>query len=431
MSSMQNQPPQELIELCDSLYGPVVDPYVLYETVAKKQAQEGSSVRRNVERASNAVGITAGSLGLAGALRDDRLKDGGKVARFLHATGQKMPKVLGRIQNKKVQAALAAGAVGTQVANLGGDALIAGTLGKKPAKQARKSDYALAKRDVLYLVPTQVGKLSGLPPITKITAGYRAAWNPGIKSGPQFKAKAKVGNIHPTTVKAPKPPKPTGPTASTRAGVKAQNEAQAKAAMATKQRAQGADVSQMLSTNSGKVMTGIVGAGTLYAGSKVLPKRGGYEYAPDYAKRDSGDVVFKGQFVDFDDDKKQAFGWASVVKINGVPVVDKQGDYISIDDLETAAYEYVHKSRVGGDMHKRNGDAPHKVSDMIESIVFTDEKCEALNLPPEHPRGWWVGYQIHDPDTWNLVRNKGRTGFSIHGRGIRRDVDEDELMGAR
>lgn len=417
MSSMKSQPPREFVDLCQSLYGPVVDPYALYAQVAKKEAQQGSNVRRNVERASNAVGITAGTLGLAGALKDKRLKRGGRVSRALYATGKKMPKVLGRIKSKKVQAGLAAGAVATQVGNLGGDALIAGTYAKKPAKPARKSDYALAKRGALYLVPTD--EVNKLLPMGKITAGYRQVWNPA----------AKVRNVHPKPVVTPKAPKPQP---QTRAGVKAQRKAQSQTQLAAKQRAQGADVSQMLSTSSGKVVTGVAGGAALYGGSKLLPKRrAGYEYVPDYAKNDSGDIIFKGQFVDFDDDKKQAFGWASVVKINGVPVVDKQGDYISIEDLETAAYQYVHKSRVGGDMHRRDGEAPHKVSDMIESIVFTDDKCEAMNLPPEHPRGWWVGYQIHDPQTWSLVRDKGRTGFSIHGRGIRRDVDEDELMGVR
>ena len=110
-------------------------------------------------------------------------------------------------------------------------------------------------------------------------------------------------------------------------------------------------------------------------------------------------------------------------KIGGQDVVDEQGDYISLEDLEEAAYTYVHKSRVGGDMHRRNGDAPHHVSDMIESMVFTDEKIEKMGLPNDFPRGWWVGYQIHDPDTWSEVRKKGRTGFSIHGKGLRRDYE--------
>lgn len=132
------------------------------------------------------------------------------------------------------------------------------------------------------------------------------------------------------------------------------------------------------------------------------------------------DVVWRGEISKVDDDKRQVFGWASIVEMNGEPVVDLQGDYISVDEIEKSAYDYVHKSRKGGDMHKRAGNDPHHVSDMIESFVVTPEKKEKLGLPAEFPVGWWVGYQVHDDETWNLVKSGKRTGFSIHGSGTRK-----------
>ena len=48
----------------------------------------------------------------------------------------------------------------------------------------------------------------------------------------------------------------------------------------------------------------------------------------------------------------------SVVEVNGEPVVDLQGDYISVDEMEKAGYEYVMKSRKGGDMHLRDDWSP-------------------------------------------------------------------------
>jgi len=141
-------------------------------------------------------------------------------------------------------------------------------------------------------------------------------------------------------------------------------------------------------------------------------------------KADEFDVRWEGEISKVDSDKQQVFGWASIVEMNGEPVVDLQGDYISISEVEKSAYEYVHKSRKGGDMHLRDGDAPVHKSDMIESFVVTPEKKKALGLPEEMPVGWWVGYQINDPELWSKVKNGERTGFSIHGRGMRTPMGE-------
>jgi hypothetical protein len=418
MMSMSAQTPQLFADLVTTLYGEVVDPAAIWEFSKRSPDQadvhvDRPSLRRNIERGSNAVGITAGSLGLAGALKDDRLKEGGKASRFLYATGKKMPKVLGRIKNKKVQAGLAATAVGTQVANLGGDALIAGTLGKKPAKPARKSDYALAKRGMVQLVPTEVAKfrLSWPGSIHPVVHGLKTVWTGESKN-------AVVGKPSARTVRVSQPKDP-----ATR---------QARLDLSARHQAQGAAVTDFAFKNRGKLAAGAA-AGTAGFGISRMGRRTGYEYVPDsYAKNDSyEDVVWEGSFSKVDTDKRLAFGWASVSKINGSPVVDKQGDYIDLDDLEEAAYNYVRASRVGGDMHRRKNwvDSPHQVSDMVESFVITDDKVKAMNLPESTPRGWWVGYKIHDGEAWDLVKKGERTGFSIHGKGIRRAQDLDELMG--
>jgi hypothetical protein len=135
--------------------------------------------------------------------------------------------------------------------------------------------------------------------------------------------------------------------------------------------------------------------------------------------KDAG-FTFEGEFSKVDADKRQVFGWASIVEMNGEPVVDLQGDYIDIDEIEKSAYDYVIKSRKGGEMHRRSADgAPVHASDMIESFIVTPEKIEKMGLPKSTPIGWWVGYQVNDDDAWNLVKSGKRTGFSIHGRGMR------------
>lgn len=134
---------------------------------------------------------------------------------------------------------------------------------------------------------------------------------------------------------------------------------------------------------------------------------------------DEIDVIWSGDFAKADADKQQVFGWASVVEVDGEPVVDLQGDYISADEMEKAGYEYVMKSRKGGDMHLRDDWSPVQKSDMIESFIVTEEKRSAMGLPDSVPTGWWVGFQVQDPDVWAKVKSGERTGFSIHGHGKR------------
>jgi hypothetical protein len=135
-------------------------------------------------------------------------------------------------------------------------------------------------------------------------------------------------------------------------------------------------------------------------------------------KRDV-DVVWEGDFAKADDDKMQVFGWASVVEVDGQPVVDLQGDVISPDEMEKAAYSYVQKSRKGGDMHLRDNWEPIQKSEMIESFIVTDEKRQAMGLPDSVPTGWWVGFQVQDRENWADIKSGKRTGFSIHGHGRR------------
>jgi len=131
------------------------------------------------------------------------------------------------------------------------------------------------------------------------------------------------------------------------------------------------------------------------------------------------EVIWSGDFAKANLEKQQLFGWASVIEVNGEPVLDLQGDVISADEMEKAGYSYVMKSRKGGDMHLRDNWAPIQKSEMIESFIVTDEKRQAMGLPDSVPTGWWVGFQVQDPQVWADVKAGKRTGFSIHGTGKR------------
>lgn len=140
----------------------------------------------------------------------------------------------------------------------------------------------------------------------------------------------------------------------------------------------------------------------------------------------SVDIEFSGEISKMDTDKRQVFGWASVTKVDGQDVHDRQDDYIALEEVEKSAYHYVQNSRKGGDMHQRSLDGGVlQKSDMIESFVVTPEKLEKMGLDPDSlPHGWWTGFKVNDDDLWGMVKEGKRVGFSIHGRGVRTPMEE-------
>lgn len=127
-----------------------------------------------------------------------------------------------------------------------------------------------------------------------------------------------------------------------------------------------------------------------------------------------------------DNDKRLAFGWANVaIRKNGEQIIDYQGDMFDPEDLEEAAYKYVLNFRDAGEEH-----LPflRKKAKMVESVVFTKEKLQAMGLPGDAlPQGWWIGFKVFDDDTWEKIKNGTYKMFSIEGTGIRQPVPEEDL----
>lgn len=124
------------------------------------------------------------------------------------------------------------------------------------------------------------------------------------------------------------------------------------------------------------------------------------------------------------DDKQLVFGWGSIaINVDGEQLVDRQGDMIDPEDLETAAYEYVLEFRATGEEHiptMRNKGR------LVESCVFTEEKQKALGIPQGTvPVGWWVGFKIDDKDAWERIKNGTYNMFSVEGAGVRTPVNDD------
>lgn len=124
-----------------------------------------------------------------------------------------------------------------------------------------------------------------------------------------------------------------------------------------------------------------------------------------------------------DDEQMLAFGWANIsIRSDGEVIEDWQEDIIEPADLENAAYEFVQLYREGGEMHERGG-----VATLVESVVFTEEKCKAMGIPEGTlPVGWWIGFKVLDKDVWEKVKDGTYSMFSIEGEAERKEVKDGE-----
>jgi hypothetical protein len=151
-----------------------------------------------------------------------------------------------------------------------------------------------------------------------------------------------------------------------------------------------------------------------------------------YEKRQ---VEVSGTITKLDKSRHLVFGWFSIVKVDGRPVVDSQQDIITPETLEDSAYQFVLNARVAGEMHNKDGDnTVVGVGRLVESVVFTKEKQAAIvsSLTDQHisavmdlgMEGWWGGFRIEDEATWAKVVTGELRAFSIGGKGKREKISE-------
>ena len=105
-------------------------------------------------------------------------------------------------------------------------------------------------------------------------------------------------------------------------------------------------------------------------------------------------------------------GWASVaVNKDGSLPLDWDDDVIAPETLEKAAIDFMLNYRESGEMHEGG-----PVGTIVESIVFTKDKQEALGVPEGIlPIGWFVTIKVHDDEVYAKVREGKYRMFSIQG----------------
>lgn len=128
------------------------------------------------------------------------------------------------------------------------------------------------------------------------------------------------------------------------------------------------------------------------------------------------------KFTRSDDDRQLVFGWAYIsVDKDGHQVTDLKRAIMPEEVLEEGAYEHVLNSRIMGVLHIENdAGEPMEIGRMVESMMFTQEKWDALGgKPPDAPVcGWWVGHHIPNPDIWGAFKRGDLPHLSVRGTAV-------------
>lgn len=116
------------------------------------------------------------------------------------------------------------------------------------------------------------------------------------------------------------------------------------------------------------------------------------------------------------EDEGLVSGWANVaIDKDGKAPLDWQDDVIAPETLEKAAINFMENYRGSGEMHR--GDSKGTV---VESIVFTKEKQQAIGIPDGVvPEGWFITVKVHDPEVFAKVKDGTYRMFSIQGTAKR------------
>lgn len=122
------------------------------------------------------------------------------------------------------------------------------------------------------------------------------------------------------------------------------------------------------------------------------------------------------KIIKIDDEARIVWGWASVVSIDGKPMIDRQGDIISAEVMTKAADNFMADVRTAKAMHEGG-----KIGEVIHSFPLTKALGEALGVHSAL-EGWIVAMKVHDDSVWSRVKSGELAAFSIGGMGKRNAI---------
>lgn len=115
------------------------------------------------------------------------------------------------------------------------------------------------------------------------------------------------------------------------------------------------------------------------------------------------------------------YGWAALSRDqDGAPIIDADGDWIPIEEIETAAQQAL-LDRGGRSAVGVNHEA-YGLGDLVESFVTTEEKQRAFGLEGT-PQGWMVGIRTTSPTVIEAVRSGELREISIRAEARRESLE--------
>lgn len=127
------------------------------------------------------------------------------------------------------------------------------------------------------------------------------------------------------------------------------------------------------------------------------------------------EIMGKGEHMEvlkIDEEQRIIYGWASVTKVNGELLIDRQGDMIETDTLHKAVNDFMENVRVGKLMHQGE-----PVGMIVHSFPVSKEICDALGIQTDK-EGWITGYKVYDDQIWSDVKSGKYAAFSIGGAAV-------------
>jgi len=122
------------------------------------------------------------------------------------------------------------------------------------------------------------------------------------------------------------------------------------------------------------------------------------------------------EILNYNQEERMVYGWASVSTIDKKLVEDHHGDVIEAVEIEKAATNFMLTSRVSKEMHVGT-----KIGDVVHSLPITLDIAKSLGITTDR-EGWVVGVKVYDDEVWNKVKNGDLAAFSIGCRAKRKEV---------